>query len=55
MVSNTTGRQTGKRRKAGARVTSKNAFVGKGVALVEGVEGGKGQAKGTGFGKQAVR
>lgn len=55
MMINNTGRQTVKRRKAGARITSKNAFVGKGMALAEGSEGGKGKAKGTGFGKQAAR
>jgi hypothetical protein len=54
-ASNKTGRQTAKRRKAGVRVTSKNAFVGTGVALAE-VDGeGKGKGKGTGFGKQAAR
>ena len=52
-ASNKTGRQTAKRSKAGARVTSKNAFVGEGMSLAEGVEKGKG--KGTGFGKQAAR
>ncbi|KAG6820942.1 hypothetical protein H0H93_009178 [Arthromyces matolae] len=49
--SNSTGRQTAKRRKAGARVTSKTAFVGHGSTLMEGTSDTKG--KGTGFGKQA--
>lgn len=53
-ASNNTGRQTAKRRKAGARVTSKNAFVGQGTVLVEGDGEGKGKGKGTGFGKQAT-
>ncbi|RDB25998.1 DNA-dependent metalloprotease WSS1 [Hypsizygus marmoreus] len=50
-ASNTTGRQTAKRRKAGARVTSKTAFAGEGMSLAE---EGKGKGKGTGFGKQAA-
>jgi hypothetical protein len=54
-ASNKTGRQTAKRLKAGARVTSKNAFVGEGMPLAEGIGEGKGKGKGTGFGKQAAR
>jgi hypothetical protein len=50
-ASNKTGRQTIKRVKAGARVTSKTAFVGEGMVLAE--EQGKG--KGAGFRKQAAR
>ncbi|KII89937.1 hypothetical protein PLICRDRAFT_571252 [Plicaturopsis crispa FD-325 SS-3] len=51
-----TGAQTARKRKAGARVTAKGAFGGEGSALVEDTlgEGGKGKAKGTGFGKQAA-
>ncbi|KAJ7494691.1 WLM domain-containing protein [Mycena galericulata] len=47
-----TGRQTAKKRKAGARVTSKYAFTGEGAVLVEGLDV-KGKGPGTGFGKQA--
>jgi hypothetical protein len=50
-ASNKTGRQTAKRLKAGARVTSKNAFVGEGMVLAE----GEGRGSGAGFGKQAAR
>ncbi|KAG6817347.1 hypothetical protein H0H87_009946 [Tephrocybe sp. NHM501043] len=49
--SNLTGRQTAKPRKAGARITSKTAFKGEGVSLMDDVSDSKG--KGTGFGKQA--
>ncbi|KJA19444.1 hypothetical protein HYPSUDRAFT_204506 [Hypholoma sublateritium FD-334 SS-4] len=42
-----TGAQTAKKRKAGARVTSKYAFAGEGTALAE-------DGKGTGFGKKAA-
>ncbi|KAJ6619705.1 WLM domain-containing protein [Mycena sp. CBHHK59/15] len=49
-ASNKTGRQTAKRRKAGARVTSKSAFAGEGASLAQGVEI---KGKGTGFRKQA--
>lgn len=42
-----TGAQTAKKRKAGARVTSKYAFTGEGATLANG-------DKGTGFGKQAT-
>lgn len=52
--SNRTGRQTVKPRKAGARVTSKNTFVGEGMVLVDKTGEGKGKGKGTGFGKQAA-
>ncbi|KAJ7475808.1 WLM domain-containing protein [Mycena latifolia] len=45
-----TGRQTAKKRKAGARVTSKYAFAGEGTSLVEGLDA---KSKGCGFGKQA--
>lgn len=48
--SNHTGRQTAKRRKAGARVLGKDVFVGEGIALADSKEG-----KGTGFRKQAGR
>ncbi|KAF8071982.1 WLM domain-containing protein [Lyophyllum atratum] len=51
-ASTSSGRQTAKRRKAGARVTSKTAFVGNGMTLAEDVVDGKG--KGAGFGKQAA-
>ncbi|KAI5890112.1 WLM-domain-containing protein [Schizophyllum commune H4-8] len=44
-----TGRQTAKRRKAGARVTSKYAFEGEGATL------GEAGGKGAGFRKQAAR
>ena len=50
-ASNKTGRQTAKPRKAGARITSKNAFVGEGITLTR----GEGKGKGSGFGKQAAR
>ncbi|KAJ7170646.1 WLM domain-containing protein [Mycena crocata] len=46
-----TGRQTAKRRKAGARVTSKSAFSDQGNSLVEDPEV---KGKGTGFRKQAA-
>ncbi|KAG6908328.1 hypothetical protein DXG01_005239 [Tephrocybe rancida] len=49
--SNSTGRQTAKPRKAGARITSKTAFNGEGSSLVDNAAETKG--KGTGFGKQA--
>ncbi|KAL1759962.1 WLM domain-containing protein [Schizophyllum commune] len=44
-----TGRQTAKKRKAGARVTSKYAFEGEGATL------GEAGGKGAGFRKRAVR
>ncbi|KAF7327806.1 hypothetical protein MKEN_00360400 [Mycena kentingensis (nom. inval.)] len=47
IASNKTGRQTEKRRKAGGRVTAKDAFVGEGSTL------GAAKGPGTGFGKQA--
>ncbi|KIY72376.1 WLM-domain-containing protein [Cylindrobasidium torrendii FP15055 ss-10] len=47
--SNSTGRQSAKKRKAGARNTSKNAFQGEGVALDE----DSNSKSGKGFGKQA--
>ncbi|KAJ7127034.1 WLM domain-containing protein [Mycena epipterygia] len=50
IASNKTGRQTAKRRKAGARVASKSAFTGDGALLVEDLDV---KGKGTGFGKQA--
>lgn len=43
-----TGAQTAKKRKPGARVTSKYAFTGEGTTLANG-------DKGIGFGKQATR
>ncbi|KAJ7650333.1 WLM domain-containing protein [Roridomyces roridus] len=43
-----TGAQTAKKRKAGARVTSKYAFTGEGTLVGE-----EGKGPGTGFGKQA--
>ena len=43
-----TGAQTAKKRKAGARVTSKYAFTGEGTTLAN-------DNKGTGFGKRATR
>ncbi|KAF5382042.1 hypothetical protein D9615_004326 [Tricholomella constricta] len=49
-ASTSSGRQTAKPRKAGARVTSKAAFIGKGMTLAEDVAEGKG----AGFGKQAA-
>ncbi|KAJ7284943.1 WLM domain-containing protein [Mycena rebaudengoi] len=51
IASNKTGRQTAKKRKAGARMTSKSAFVGEGATLVVDVDL---KAKGSGFGKQAA-
>ncbi|KAG6842288.1 hypothetical protein C0991_010576 [Blastosporella zonata] len=53
IASNSTGRQTAKPRKAGARISSKTAFKGEGVSLVDSAGDSKG--KGTGFGKQANR
>ncbi|KAG5644381.1 hypothetical protein DXG03_008609 [Asterophora parasitica] len=53
-ASTSTGRQTAKPRKVGARVTSKTAFVGEGTTLADDVAEGKGKGKGTGFGKQAA-
>lgn len=51
--STTSGRQTKRRRKAGARVTGKNAFAGAGEgAKLADVEKG---AQGAGFGKRAQR
>ncbi|KAE9407704.1 WLM-domain-containing protein [Gymnopus androsaceus JB14] len=47
--SNSTGRQTEKKRKAGSRVTSKYAFQGQGASLT----GSDADMKGNGFGKQA--
>ncbi|KAF5327560.1 hypothetical protein D9619_004824 [Psilocybe cf. subviscida] len=44
-----TGAQTAKKRKSGARVTSKYAFTGEGATLVA-----EGSAIGTGFGKKAA-
>ncbi|KAJ6531747.1 WLM domain-containing protein [Mycena capillaripes] len=52
IASNKTGRQTEKKRKAGARVKSKVAFSGGGSMLVEGIDQGD---EGTGFRKQAGR
>ena len=49
--SNHTGRQTERKRKAGARVTSKYAFTGEGVSLA----GGSADDKKKGKGKRAVR
>lgn len=49
-----TGRQTAKKRKAGARVTGQNVFNGAGKALNEDVDDVQ-KKKGTGFGKQAIR
>ncbi|GLB40459.1 putative WLM domain containing protein [Lyophyllum shimeji] len=54
VASTSTGRQTAKRRKAGARVTSKAAFVGEGKTLADDAVESKGKGKGTGFGKQAA-
>jgi hypothetical protein len=51
--STSTGAQTAKRRKPGARVTRKDAFGGAGVALNDGASADGPKAKGTGFGKQA--
>lgn len=44
-----TGAQTARKRKPGARVTSKYAFAGEGTTLASSSD------KGTGFGKQASR
>lgn len=55
IASTKSGRQTAKPRKAGARVKSKNAFIGEGTSLVEKDGEGKIKGKGTGFGKQAAR
>lgn len=46
-----TGAQTGKKPKAGSRVTSKHAFRGEGIALSTPDD----VAKGKGFGKRAHR
>ncbi|KAG6879883.1 hypothetical protein C0992_010236 [Termitomyces sp. T32_za158] len=48
--STATGRQTDKPRKAGSRITRKNAFLGQGESLMGDEVVGK--AKGTGFGKR---
>ncbi|KAJ7707754.1 WLM domain-containing protein [Mycena rosella] len=48
IASHKTGRQTAKKRKAGARVTSQYAFTGEGASLVEGLD-----VKGKGSGKRA--
>lgn len=45
-----TGAQTAKKRKSGARVTSKYAFAGEGATLAA-----EGTVTGTGFGKKAAR
>lgn len=52
--SNHTGAQTVKKRKAGGRVTAKNAFVGDGQALNADVDESK-KSIGAGFRKQATR
>ncbi|KAI0091188.1 WLM domain-containing protein [Irpex rosettiformis] len=51
--SNHTGRQTAKKRKAGARVTAKDAFEGAGRSLIDDIEDGNPKKEGTGFRKQA--
>lgn len=51
--SNRTGAQTTKKRKAGARVKAKNAFVGDGKALNADVRDEAAKKAGTGFGKKA--
>lgn len=53
MPSNHTGAQTTKKRKAGARVKAKNAFVGDGKALNADVRDEAAKKAGTGFGKKA--
>ncbi|KZP23769.1 WLM-domain-containing protein [Athelia psychrophila] len=47
-----TGRQTAKKRKAGARVTGQNVFAGEGKAINEDGDSDQ-KTQGTGFGKQA--
>lgn len=49
-----TGRQTAKKRKAGARVTGQNVFAGEGKAINEDGDSDQ-KTQGTGFGKQASR
>lgn len=51
--SNRTGAQTTRKRKAGARVKAKNAFVGNGKALNADVRDEAAKKAGTGFGKKA--
>ncbi|KAF8896398.1 WLM domain-containing protein [Infundibulicybe gibba] len=45
VASTNSGRQTAKKRKAGARVTSKYAFAGEGMSLGDDRSGGKGKGK----------